>query len=173
MKCVQGCAPPPLLSSSHTSDFRGSGPRVSHGTRGERGGKLGAGGPQVTFGSWPGVVLSVSASTESSCGFSAGLEGLAPSPPLAEQPPCLSRQKLLLLSISGRTVSRRCRQGTCVHGGKARDGRPLTPHLWPHQMPLRSSPASSVPPRVTSFHTVPSQGQGPDVSLRTCISNSF
>lgn len=169
MKCVQCCAPPPLLNSSHTSDFRGSGPCISHGCKSQDARRMGGGeGPQVTFGSWPGA--------ESSCEFFAGLEGLVPFPPLAEQPLGLSRQVLLPLSISGRTGSRRCRRGaggTCLHGGKARDGRPLTPHLRPHQMPLRSSPASRVPRGGTSFHPVPGQGRGPDVSLRTCISNSF
>lgn len=82
-----------------------------------------------------------------------------------EPAPLSAGWKLLLSDVSGRTLRRR----PGAWGGP----RPPTPHLSPHRLPLRSSPACRVPPGVTSFRAVPGQGQGPDVSRRACTSSSF
>lgn len=63
--------------------------------------------------------------------------------------------------------------GSDCSGGRARGRAPAdtTPLATPAASVVLTS-LSRVPPRVTSFRTVPGQGRGPDVSPRTCISKS-
>lgn len=163
-----------------TSDFRGAGLHVTLGTPGE-GGRLASRSGSTPSRKWSSRFLRSKCpfplALRSACGLSWKMllcclgRASAPFRPFLPEPASFSEAAgSWVFTPSGK---RPWAEGSLLPQREARDARPPASHLWPHRMPLRSSPASSVPRRVTSSHTVPGQGQGPAVSLRTCISNSF
>lgn len=82
------------------------------------------------------------------CGFSWKMlpcclgRASAPFRPLLPEPASLSEAAgSCVFTPSGK---RHWAEGSLLPQREARDARPLASHLWPHHMPLRSSPASSV-----------------------------